>query len=412
MYDFANSGYTTVVITALFNAYFVAVVANNAPWATLAWTLALSVSYALLMASSPVIGAYADAHAAKKKLLVVATVGCVSATAALSLVGKGDVALAVALIVISNFFYGMGENLIAAFLPELAKNDSLGKVSGWGWSLGYIGGLVSLGATLAYVTWSQGQGHGAAQFVPVSMVITAAIFAAASLPTFLFLRERARPTAVAAGSGALAETFRRLAATARQARRYSDFMQLMLCGMFYQAGIAAVISLAAIYAEQVMKFTTQQTLTLILLVNVTAAIGAFAFGYLQDRIGHKAAVGVTLVGWLLMTLSAYFATTQALFWVSANLAGLCMGSSQSAGRAFVGLLAPASRPAEFYGLWAVATRFSAVFGPLTYGLVTWISGGDHRLAILITGSYFAIGLLFLMRVNVERGREAALAAMN
>ncbi|MHB1062714.1 MAG: MFS transporter, partial [Thiobacillus sp.] len=149
MFDFANSGYTTVVITAVFGAYFVAVVAGNAPWATFAWTLALSVSYALVMLTAPLIGAWADAHASKKKGLWLTTLGCVGFTAALYLAAPGALALAIAALVLSNYFFGTGENLIAAFLPELARPRALGRVSGWGWSLGYVGGLASLGASLA-----------------------------------------------------------------------------------------------------------------------------------------------------------------------------------------------------------------------------------------------------------------------
>src|SRR5512145_2187480 len=184
MYDFANSGYTTVVITAVFNAYFVAVVAGNAPWATFAWTAALAVSYALIVVTAPVIGAYADVHAAKKRLLFVTTAGCVVFTAGLALVGEGQLALGVALVILSNFFFGSGENLIAAFLPELARGEAMGKVSGWGWSLGYCGGLTALGLCLMYVTHAQSQGATADEFVPVTMLITAALFAIASLPTF------------------------------------------------------------------------------------------------------------------------------------------------------------------------------------------------------------------------------------
>ena len=128
MYDFANSAYTTVVITAVFGAYFVGAVAGNAAWATFAWTAALSVSYAAILITGPVIGAWADAHATKKKLLLLSTVGCVLFTASLYLVGPGGVALALALIILSNFFFGVGENLIAAFLPELADSRAMGRV--------------------------------------------------------------------------------------------------------------------------------------------------------------------------------------------------------------------------------------------------------------------------------------------
>jgi len=439
MFDFANSGYTTVVITAIFNAYFVAVVAGNAPWATLAWTLALAGSYALVMLTAPMLGAYADAHTAKKRLLVFTTVGCIFFTGLLFFVGPGDLWIAVALIVLSNFFFGSGENLIAAFLPEIAPGEAMGRVSGWGWSLGYVGGLISLGASLGYVTWAQAQGQGAAEFVPVTMLITAAIFALASLPTFLFLRERASEDR--RRHSRISMTKRHRAATSHAKQRtedshvsgtscrfknhegvlanlssvfcrlsseYPDLRRFLICLIFYQAGIQAVIALAAIYAQQAMGFNTQDTLVLVVLVNITAAIGAFLFGNVQDRIGHVAAIGLTLIGWIVMVLLAFFAEGRAMFWLAANIAGLCLGASQSAGRALVGFLTPPAHRAEFFGLWGWAVKLSSILGPVTYGLVSWVSGGDHRLAILITGSYFVVGLLVLRGVDVGRGRRAVL----
>jgi len=402
MYDFANSAYTTVVITAVFNAYFVSGVAGNAAWATFAWTAALSVSNALVLLAGPVLGAWADAHAAKKRLLLFTTAGCVLATAALALAAPGAVALALVFVIVSNVFFGLGENLIAAFLPELADSRAMGRVSGWGWSFGYLGGLTALGICLAYITAKQQAGAPASHFVPASMLITAAFFAFASVPTFLFLRERALPQA-------LENPWQRLAKTWREARRYADLRNFLFCLLFYQAGIMTVIALAAIYAEQAMKFTTQQTIFLILVVNITAALGAFGFGYLQDAIGHIRAVAVTLAGWILMVVIAFYSESKESFWVAANLAGLCMGSSQAAGRAIVGYLAPPARLAEFFGLWGLAMKTAAIFGPLTYGTVTWIFAGNHRLGILATGAYFVIGLALLWRIDMERGRAAALA---
>lgn len=405
MYDFASSGYTTVVITAVFSAYFVSVVSGNAPWATFAWTTALAVSAGLVMLTAPFLGAYADARAAKKKLLLISTVGCVLGTAGLALAGPGTIFIALAFIILSSYFFGSGENLIAAFLPELADSRHLGKVSGWGWSLGYLGGLVVLGLCLAYVTAAQGRGDEAAQFVPVTMLITAGMFALASLPTFLILRERAQPQA--APSALWSQAFGRLRRTLREAHRYGDMRRLMVCIVFYQAGIQAVITLAAIYAQQAMKFTTQDTIMLIFMVNITAAIGAFGFGYLQDRLGHVKTLAITLIGWLVMIVLAWAAEGRALFWVAANLAGVCLGSSQSAGRVLVGLLSPLSRRAEFYGLWGLAVKLSSILGPTTYGLITWLTSGNHRLAMLITGSYFIIGLIILAGIDVKRGQKAA-----
>jgi len=406
MYDFANSGYSTVVITAVFNAYFVAEVAGRAPWATFAWTCALAVSYALIMVTAPLIGAYADAHAAKKRLLLLTTIGCVVFTAGLALVGRGDLALGITLVILSNFFFGTGENLVAAFLPEIARGEALGKVSGWGWSLGYFGGIVALGACLAYVTHAQAQGAPASAFVPVTMLITAGIFALASLPTFLYLRERAVP--VAGAADILRSAFARVGQTIGHARRYADLWRFLVALVFYQAGIQTVIALAAIYAQEAMGFTTRDTIVLILVVNVTAAAGAFIFGQVQDRLGHVRTLALTLCGWMLAVVLAWMAEGAALFWVVANLVGICLGSTQSAGRALVGYLSPPARTAEFFGLWGLAVKFSSILGPLTYGVVTWVTHGDHRSAMLITGVFFAIGLTILAGLNVVRGRKAAL----
>ena len=406
MYDFANSGYTTVVLTAVFNAYFVGVVADGASWGTLAWTVALGLSNLIVMLVMPALGAYADLRAAKKKLLVIATVGCVATTLALYGVGRDDVALAVGAIVLSNLFYACGEALTAAFLPELARREALGKVSGWGWSFGYFGGMLSLGLSLAYVIWAQGQGQRAEQFVPVTMVITAVVYAVAALTTFALLRERAVPQ-VGPAHG-LSDSLKRLAATYHEARRFRDFSWLLATAFAYQAGISVVIALAAVYAEQALGFKQTQTMMLVFLVNIAAAVGAFAFGYWQDRAGHRRALSVTLVGWIVMCVLAALTQTAALFWVAAVIAGLCMGSSQSAGRALAGLLAPPRQLAEFFGLFTFATRLSAIVGPVTYGLVTWATAGNHRLAIVSTIVFFIAGLVLLRQVNVERGAQRAL----
>ena len=402
MYDFANSAYTTVVITAVFNAYFVRAIAGNADWATFAWTAALSLSYAAILFTGPLVGAWADAHAAKKKLLLFSTVGCVLFTTALYWVGPGAVAAALVLVAVSNYFFGTGENLIAAFLPELAHSEAMGRVSGWGWAFGYLGGLAALAICLAYLTGNPQKS--ANELVPVTMLITAGFFTLAAAPTFLFLRERALPQPKNESAWV------RIRQTLVQANRYRDLRQFLVCILFYQAGITAVVALAAIYAEQAMKFTTQQTIVLILVVNVTAAVGAFAFGYLQDAIGHVRALALTLVGWIVMVLIAGFSHSSTSFWVAANLAGLCMGSSQAAGRAVVGYLAPPARLAEFFGLWGLAVKAASIFGPLTYGAVTWIFAGNHRLGIFAVGAYFVIGLMLLLGIDVARGREAALSS--
>ena len=406
LYDFANSGYTTVVLTAVYNAYFVGVIAKGQPSATLLWTLLIALSSLLVMVSMPGLGAYADRHAAKKRLLALSTLGCVSCTAMLAFCGPDQLWWAAVAVVLSNLFFSYGESLIAAFLPELARRESLGRVSGWGWAFGYLGGMLSLGVCLAYVLGAQGRGEAATQFVPVTMLITAGLYLLAALPTFFLLRERADPGAARRPSRSFG--LAQLWVSWQRARAYPDFLRLLACGTCYQAGIAVVIALAAVYAEQALGFGQAQTMALVFLVNIASAVGAFAFGYYEDRVGHQPALAYTLLGWALMTVLAFLATSAWLFWVAAVIAGLCMGSSQSCGRALAGALAPHDRLAEFFGLWTFATRLAAIIGPLTYGVVTVATAGNHRLAILSTGVFFVLGWWLLRRVNMARGLARAL----
>lgn len=402
-FDFANSGYTTVVITAVFNAFFVGVIAGDASWATFAWTLALSASYALNMLTGPLLGAYADLRARKRELLVISTALCVLGTAALWLCGPGDVALALTIIVIGNFAFGMGENLIAAFLPELVKPEAMGKVSGWGWGLGYVGGLITLALCL---WWIQRGDRPAAETVPATMLITAGIFALAVLPTMFLLRERARPQPVSNTQvWALAKS--RVLDALRGGHGLLDLRRFLWCIVSYQAGVQTVIALAAIYTQQALGFSTAQSIQLIMVVNITAALGAFVFGFLQDRFGHRPMLAATLLGWLLAIGLLYASATTTMVWIAANVAGLCLGASQSAGRALVGYLCPPEREAEIFGLWGLAVKFASILGPLSYGVVNLLTTGNHRLSIAVTAVFFVVGLLLLLRVDVARGHRAA-----
>lgn len=403
MYDFANSGYTTVVLTTVFSAYYVGVVAAGKPWATLSFTFSLSLSYLMVMLTMPGLGARADARAGKKRLLVQSTVGCVLTTFALAFAGPGAILWSLLALAVSNYFYCVGESLVAAFLPEIARPEALGRVSGWGWGFGYLGGMLTLGLSLILVAQSESLGQGAAQYVPWVMVLTGVVFALAAIPSLWLLRER-----TPASERPVQTVFARLSGAWNETRsHYPDFRRLLICGACYHAGISVVVTLSAIYATEVMGFGMAKTMVLIFTVNIGAATGALAFGHGQDKIGHKPALALTLAGWIIMVLIASAATQSWVFWIAATLAGLCMGTSQSAGRAMVGALTPGGRPAEFYSLWTFAIQLAAVIGPLSYGLVVWLTAGQHRVALLFTGLFFVSGLLVLRRVDFERGARAA-----
>lgn len=403
LYDFANSGYTTVVLTAVFSAYFVGVVVGDATLGTLWWTLALSLSHLIAMLTVPFVGARSDREQRRRGLLILTTAGCVITTAGLGWVGPGAVALAMVLLVFSNVFFSWGESLISSYLPTLARPHSIGRVSGWGWGFGYVGGMLTLGLCLAYVLHAQAAGRVAAEFVPVTMWMTAGVFAIAATLSLSLLKDRP----VAAGD--LSPAWQRLRQTWRHARQYRDFVWLLGCTVSYMAGVAVAIALAAIYAQQVIGFTESEIMMLVFVLNIAAVLGALALGYGQDLLGHRVALALTLTGWVATCAIAASVTTKTGFWVAGVIAGLCMGASQSIGRAMVGLLAPSNRLGEFYGLWTLATRTASIIGPLAYGLLTWLSAGNQRLAMAATAVFFLVGLLLLWPINMARGHQTVRA---
>lgn len=425
MYDFANSGYTTVVLTTIFSAYFVSVVAGgsggySSGTATLLWTLAVGSANLFVLLVAPVVGAIADHRAAKKRFLLITTVGCAMATAMLALVGPGDVMLGLVLVVISAIMFSSGENLISAFLPEIVPVRKMGRMSGYGWGLGYFGGLLTLGLCLAYIAWAKQQGQAEHQFVPVTLLITAAVFALAATPTFVCLRERATPNPLTAGiSSALAPaspsvaahvrtSIRRLRQTLTEAARLPDLFRFLTALAVYQSGVATVVVLSAVYAREVMGFDSQALVILIMVVNATAAAGALLFGHLQDRLGSVPTLVIILLIWSASIILMAIAENSADVWLAGNMIGLAMGASQAVGRALIGQLTPVERTAEFFGLWGMANRLAAIAGPLSYGLISYWSDGNHRLAILSTLLFFISGLVLLLRVDEQRGKAAAL----
>jgi UMF1 family MFS transporter len=409
MYDFANSGYATVVLTTVFNAYFVGVVAAGGGFetgsATFLWTLAIGIANAIVLATAPLIGAIADQRAAKKRWLLASSALCAGSTALLASVGPGDVALGIALVVFSLVGFETGENLVAAFLPELVGEKEIGRMSGYGWGLGYFGGLVTLALCLGYIRHAQARGQTEPEFVPGTLLITAAVFAVAALPTFLFLRERALPQS--GREPRLRAALARVARTLRHAREFRDLFRFLVALVVFQAGVNTVVVLTAVYARAEFALGSSDLVGLVMQVNLAAAAGSFLAGFLQDRAGAVRTLSGVLVVWIAALALATAARTTAEFRVAAHVIGAAMGASQSSGRAIVGLFTPAARTAEFFGLWGLANRLASIIGPLGFGAITLVAGGRQRVALAATIGFFALGLALLARVDERRGIAAA-----
>lgn len=416
-YDIANATYGTVVATAIYNAYFVNTIC--APSATTAWfqsmhlsgtvllTIVICLSALTIVATAPVVGTIADATASKKRLLLMSTALCILCTASLGFIAPGQVIFAMLALYLANTFFGTGEDLIASFLPELAAREHMGRVSALGWAAGYVGSLIALGLSWLFISWAKSVGHVETQYVPETMLICAVMFTTFAIPTFVFLKERAKPDPSVREGGYLKAGFKRLAHTFSHARHYRDLFAFLLCLFIYSCGTTTVIHLASVYAQAVLSFTPAESIQMVLVVSVTAAIGAGVFGYIQDKVGSIKTIGIALGIWTFATLVAIFAQEKWHLWVAANFVGIAMGATGSAGRALVGQFSPPGRSGEFLGLWGVAHKLATAIGAITFGGVAIVSGDNYRLALGSCVVFFLIGFALLLRVNESRGRAAA-----
>ena len=408
MYDFANSGYATVVLTAIFNTWFVSGIAMSGGFdsgtATLLWTIAIAIGNFIILFSAPVIGAIADLYAVRKRLLFASSIGCITFTALLAIPQAGDTGLAMFLLIISYVMFATGENLIAAFLPELTTADNIGRLSGYGWALGFMGGLLTLALCLVYINHAEAAGKLPEQFIPVTMLIVSVSFLISALPTFIWLKERGKP-AEKSSQKLIRNTYSELKTTLINLKHFPDLKRFMISLTCFHGGIYIVIVLAAVYAEQVMGFDTKQNIMLIGVVNITAAIGAFVFGHLQDKLGSVRTLILTLIIWCIAIIIAWYSDDIVMFWLAANLIGLSLGASQSGSRALIGLFSPAGHYGEYYGLWGLCVKLAAIIGPVSYGLLNKLTDGDHRTSLLITLVFFITGLVLLLTVSEERGRK-------
>lgn len=410
-YDVANSTYATVVATAVYNAYFVNVIAAQAgvPKAqgTFLLTLVIATSSILVLLTAPILGTIGDATAQKKRMLFFSTMACIFAILLLSIAAPPNYKLAMGLLVIANVAFGTGENFIASFLPELASKSRMGTISAIGWGAGYIGGLLALGGALAYEIHAQKQNLPETVYVPQIIAAVAVVFAFLAVPTFVWLRERAKPEPGIQAKDYIMVALFRLKGTFTHALYYRDLFNILLAICIYTCGTGTVVHLASVYAQAELHFNSRDSLVMILVVDLTAAIGAFVFGFIQDKVGSVRTLTITLLIWVIAVPFACVAHQKWHLWLAGNLIGIAMGSCGSAGRALVGRFSPAGRSGEFLGLWGLSTKAATAIGVLAFGLITFVTGGNLRIAMLCMTIFFIAGIVLVLRVDEQRGMAAA-----
>ena len=418
MFDFANQAYTLLIITVIYGDLFTRVIVgaeHGYELGNLLWSSALALSYLGVVVTAPVFGAVMDYTAAKKRFLFASYLVTVTATAALYWVEPGYIVLGFVLIAVSSYAYSLGEAFIAGFLPDIAGPREIGRVSGLGWSLGYVGGLFATVFTILVLGEVSEENFDRIRWVGP---FAAVFFLLCAIPTFLYLRERGVPRPLPAGYGYARLGLARVGQTLRSLGYLRDMAVFMVSLLLAMSGLAIVISYAFIYGAQVIGWEEHVRLTMFVVTQLAAAAGALGFGLIQDRLGAKRTYLVTLLIWV-VAIFLIWATpelTEALnrllgtaweaqyvFLAAGCFAGLALGSCQSAGRTLVGVFAPPGRAAEFYGFWGLSTKLAGAFGLVGVGLLQAAVG--LQAAILLCGALFAVAFVVGLAVDEARGRE-------
>ena len=417
LYDWANSAFTTLVVTFVYATYFTQTFAEDADRGTALWSRGITISSLIIALISPVLGAMADRSGGRRRFLAAATLVSVAATAALTFIAPGSgnaVLAALTLFVIGNVGFEVGLVFYNAFLPQLSTRKTIGRISGYAWGLGYAGGLaclvlalfglIGLGGGDPWLPLSTEDGFN----IRASNVLVAAWFLLFSLPMLLFVRDAVPPRDGAAAGGIAASgraVFRDLGRTLTRIRDFPDIIRFLIARLIYNDGLITMFAFGGVYAAGTFGMDTSEVIVFGIALNVAAGLGAFLFGLVDDRVGGRITVLWSLVGLFVCSLVAVAAPNKTWFWAAALVLGLFMGPNQSASRSLMARFAPKRYESEFFGFFAFSGKATAFLGPLLLGLIT--AGYGQRAGIAVVLVFFLVGGLLLLRVDEGRGLERA-----
>lgn len=408
-YDFANSSFTTLVVTFIYSSYFQLQIAATENEGTTQWSWAIALSAILVAVLSPYVGSIADRGGWRKRFLVATSAIAILGSFLLFFPTKGDVVFALTVFVIANVAYELAGVFYNAYLPEIAEPKEIGRVSGYGWGLGYFGGLLCL--VIALFTMVQpdvpwfGLTKVDGQNIRAANLLVAIWFALFAVPMFLWVRDRKRPERIEI-RGIIKEANREIKETFTQIRRYRQVFRMLLARLVYNDGLVTIFSLGGIYATNTFGFTFEEVIQFGIALNVAAGLGAVAFGFVDDLIGGKKTIVVSLIGLIVATVVAVTATSKSGLWIAGITVGLLAGANQSASRSLLGRFVPPDKENEFFGFFAFSGKATAFLGPFLFGLLTQ-QFGSQRYGVAAVAVFFLIGGLLLLRVNEAEGRASS-----
>ena len=409
LYDFANSAFTTLVVTFIYASYFVQGIALDENEGTRQWSLAVTATAVVVALASPYLGAMADRGGRRKRMLFIATLVAILGSVGLFFPSAGHVWVALTTFAIANIAFEIANVFYNAYLPDIAPQERIGRISGYGWAAGYVGGLVCLVVALVgfvqpEVPWF-GLSKAGGQHIRATNLLVAAWYAMFSIPLFLLVKDRPERRMTTSDSLWVAAT-RQLASTFREIRRYRQVFRLLLARLIYNDGLVTIFAFGGIYAKVTFGFSFSEVIIFGIVLNVAAGIGAFGFGFLDDLLGGKRTILISLVGLFLASLLAVFAQSKSLFWLAGTLVGIMIGPNQSASRSLLGRFVPPDKENEFYGFYAFSGKATAFLGPLLLGQLT-VMFQSQRAGIGVVAVFFLVGGLLLLQVDEAEGVASA-----
>lgn len=418
MYDFANSAFATTILAVIFNHYFATVVAGGERGVEFfgfrlhgasLFTFSISLSMLISAILAPFLGAVADASASKKRFLLIFCYMGVLFTGLLYFVGEGNYWRGAIFFILANIGFAGGNVYYNAFLPEISTDKNIGRISGLGWALGYIGGGALLALNLIMLKYPNllglGEGFFSVQDCFLSVSLWWFVF---SLPTFFLLRERAQKIPLPAETGYLKEGYQRLRRTFGRIRTFRELTKFLVAYLIYNEGIETVIVMASIFGADVLKMETGEIILFFLMVQGIAFFGSLLFGFLADALGNKRTIIISLAIWSLIVIWAFrlgiIWHPKTEYWVLGILTGIVLGGSQAASRSLQGVFTPDANSAEFFAFYGVSGKFASIFGPLIYGILIALTGSVQS-GILSVLVFFVVGGILLWTVNEKKGME-------
>jgi len=414
LYDFGNSAFFTVIVTFTYGVFFAEEIVPEGTVGSVVWANGITVAALIVAVSSPFLGALADRGGHRRRYLFITTAIAILGTALLYFPTPGEVRLALVIFVTANVAAELAGVFYNSYLPDISTPDNIGKISGYGYSLGYLGGLLVMGITLVGFVLPESPWFGIPageealfQNVRATTLVVAVWFAVFAVPMFLWVPEREHTGALRLGA-LLRGTVTQLGNTFKDIRRYGQIARLLIARMIYNDGLGMIFAIGAIYTVEVFGFTLIQAMTFGLVINVTAGLGALAMGFLDDRIGGKKTILISLVGLSLAVLWATLAPAESLnsLYLAGLAIGIFLGPNQAASRSLLGRFVPAEKETEFYGFFTFSGRATAFLGTAVYALMT-TAFGNPRYGVGAIIVFFLIGGLILATVDERAGVAAS-----